>query len=116
MPHTPKPWARDESLTTHYEDYESVPVFDASGDHVCDVAISAGTDNGYGPATTREQELGNLALIEIAPDLLFAVRRCLPWLGRSLAEGAHIGVAMPNDLRETISLCQSLVDKIDKTA
>ena len=56
---------------------------------------------------TRE----NARLIAAAPDLLAALERCIPWMGKLIAEGAHLQSILPNDAVVALDQAEAAIAK-----
>lgn len=45
-------------------------------------------------------------------NLLEALRRCVPWLGRMIADGGHEKCVMPNDAIRSLQMAEQVLDKL----
>lgn len=77
------------------------------------------TVGGYQIASTPEIDKfpgikcfqANACLIASAPELLAACRRMLPWIGKLIAEGAHLNSVAPNDAIGAMQEGQAAIEK-----
>ncbi len=53
--------------------------------------------------------VANARLISRAPEMLDALRRVVPWLGRMIANGGHLGSVGPNDCVEALRQAEDLI-------
>lgn len=50
-------------------------------------------------------------LLSAAPDLLAALQRCLPWVGKMIADGVHMSSILPNDAVGAMDQAQAAIEK-----
>jgi hypothetical protein len=50
-------------------------------------------------------------LIAAAPDLLKALQRCAPWMGKLIAEGVHERAVLPNDAIRSLAMAEAAIAK-----
>jgi hypothetical protein len=53
----------------------------------------------------------NCRLIEAATELLAALRRAVPWLGKLIADGAHLNSVAPNDAIGALEQAEAAIAK-----
>jgi hypothetical protein len=46
-------------------------------------------------------------------ELLFALKRCVPWLGKMIADGGHLQAVAPNDAVLSLARAEQLIAKIE---
>ena len=92
--HTPAPWVATG--------YKNTVVNDANGNTL---ALYPAHDS------TTETAQANAKLIAAAPELLAALNRALPWLGRLIADGGHLNSVAPNDAIGAMNQAQAAIDK-----
>jgi hypothetical protein len=52
-------------------------------------------------------------LIAAAPELLKAIKRAAPWLGKMIADGGHINAVLPNDCVRTLEMVEAAIRKAE---
>ena len=82
--HTPGPWRIGDGGATVFGPRTNAP----SPRTIANV--------GRGPLCTNETK-ANARLIAAAPELLAALDRVLPWLGKLISDGGHLQSVCPND-------------------
>ena len=90
--HTPGPWRVDATRQT------AVRGFD--GRHVA--TLEAGSQ------PTRDADA---RLIAAAPDLLAALRRVAPWIGKLIADGGHLQCVAPQDAVGALDQAEAAIAK-----
>lgn len=96
---TPGPW----TVIAHPQDppYHKYEVRNAAGNHpVCSVFY----ENETGKA--------NAQAIAALPDLHEALARAVPWLGKMIADGGHLGCVLPNDAVRTLQMAEAALAKV----
>ncbi len=53
----------------------------------------------------------NARLIAAAPELLEACKRAAPWLGKMIADQAHLNSTLPNDCVRTLEMLEAVIAK-----
>ena len=98
--HTPGPWHVIPTLTgaLSINVTPKVPVATVGG---------AGWHLGEGVANA------NAALIAAAPDLLAALRRATPWLGKLIADGGHNNAVLPRDAEAALAMAEAAIAKAE---
>lgn len=103
---TKGPW-KLQHLTDDYHGLEgwSVYAIRSARSNVC--LASVGTVDRY----QSERIESNARLMTAAPDLLAACERALPWLGKLIADGAHLNSVAPNDAVGAMDQMQAAIDR-----
>lgn len=60
------------------------------------------------PSDTSQEHFD---LIAAAPDLLAALERAIPWLGKLIADGGHLQAVMPMDAVRTLEMAEAAIAK-----
>lgn len=76
--------------------------------HIC--TIHYGTASGF---PSEAESKANAQLITAAPELLDALRRATPWLGKMIADGGHLKSVLPNDCLIVLQLANSAIAKAE---
>ena len=84
--HTPGPWRAGKIHTVH-----------KNGIHVADVDSKELLACDEVRGNNEAECLANARLIAASPELLSALERCLPWIGKMIADKAHLNSVAPND-------------------
>jgi hypothetical protein len=50
----------------------------------------------------------------MAPEMLQALRRAAPWLGKMIADGAHQNAVLPNDCVRTLQLVEDVIERAER--
>jgi hypothetical protein len=50
-------------------------------------------------------------LVSAAPELLAALRRCVPWIGKMIADGAHKNSVLPLDCENALRQAEAAIAK-----
>jgi hypothetical protein len=58
----------------------------------------------------------NARLIAAAPELLAALRRAVPWLGKMIADGAHLNSVLPRDCEMALRQAEAIIAKAEGKA
>jgi hypothetical protein len=101
--HTPGPWA----VETNLNEYGSP--LNVNKDAATTIASCDG-DSGVGDSKEAE---ANARLIAAAPDLLAALRRAVPWLGKLIADNGHADSAAPNDAIGALRQAEDAIAKAE---
>lgn len=96
----PEPVASQGAWAVYGAAGEDRQILDADGEFVAKVR---GADIPDSVAVSRAR------LIAAAPDMLWALRRAAPWLGKLIVEGVHEKCVMPNDARRTLDLVENAI-------
>ena len=91
--HTPGPW---RIIETESAAIGQRAIVDADGFTICN------------PSPLGE---ANARLIANGPELLEALKRAAPWLGRLIADGGHANCVMPNDAVRTLEMVEAAIAK-----
>jgi hypothetical protein len=94
MKHTNAPW---NLLEHEHEPCELI------GNGTIKIAEIYCTDFPAGEADAR--------LIVAAPELLAALRRAVPWLGKMIADGAHLNSVLPRDCEMALAQAEAAIAK-----
>lgn len=98
--HTPGPWRIGDAGRT---------VFGAKVPGAMPATVA------YMPPVTPRVDAGerkaNRDIMAAAPELLAALNRALPWLGRLIADGGHLNSVAPNDAIGAMNQAQAAIDK-----
>ncbi len=86
-------------------DFENWAIVDADSDNGDVVALVPKTDDVERP------ELAIANLFAAAPELLAALNRALPWIGRLIADGGHLNSVAPNDAIGAMNQAQAAIDR-----
>lgn len=97
--HTPGPWFvdRKHTLAVMAPDGNEYPW------HVANVMHDCGGDDS--------QADSNVRLIASAPELLAALQRAVPWLGKLIADGGHMNSVAPNDAVGALQQAEAAIAK-----
>lgn len=77
--------------------------------HAPDQTILARLDPWRGES--HDEEMANAALFSAAPDMDAALRRCIPWLGKLIANGGHLDSVAPNDAIGALQQAEAAIAK-----
>lgn len=47
----------------------------------------------------------------LTAELLEALERCVPWLGKMIADGAHMNATLPNDAVRSLEMAEAAISK-----
>ena len=104
MSYTQGPWKSiippSSCLTTRFIESES-------GVHIAKVAHM---DYGSGDVHT---DVSNAQLLALAPEMLEALKRAAPWLGKMIADGAHNNAVLPRDCERTLEMIEAVIAKAE---
>lgn len=101
MTHTPGPW-KARNLHTDKDPRWQIIHADNVGLPIVELAKHTGE-------THPPKMAANARLIAAAPDMLAALKRAEPWLGRLIAENTHIDCVMPNDAIRTLEMISAAI-------
>ena len=62
---------------------------------------------------SSEEAQANARLIAMAPELLEAAERALPWLGKMIADGGHLGAVAPSACVKAMEALQAAIAKAE---
>ena len=68
---------------------------------------------GHNSEREIEEHLANAHLIAAAPELLEALKRAAPWLGKMIADGAHMNSVLPKDCERTLQMIEAAIAKAE---
>ena len=54
----------------------------------------------------------NAKLCAAGPEMITAIRRALPWIGKMIADGGHMNSVLPNDAVRTMEMLDSVCKKL----
>jgi hypothetical protein len=98
--HTPGPWTCDKYDTKH--GFPARQLVFGGGSLLAEVC-------GNGKGSSGD----NANLITTAPELLAALKRAVPWLGRLIADGGHLNSVAPNDAIGALAQAEAAIAKAD---
>ena len=87
--HTPGPW-----VAALEGNLRPLIIQDLTGRPIPIASIIHQGGGDFDPSETTQV---NAHLIAAAPELLAALRRAVPWLGKLIADGGHLQSVCPND-------------------
>jgi hypothetical protein len=101
---TPGPWTYDQPALSFRIKAGDLEIADA----IAKVA------NGVSKRYVFEPEAeANARLISKAPEMAELLRRAAPWLGKMIADGAHLNCVMPRDCEVTLEQIERLLAEIE---
>src|SRR5687768_14796012 len=71
------------------------------------VCISIPSDNH----PKLPEAFANAHLIAAAPELLEAIKRVVPWLGKMIVDGHHLEAVAPNDAIRSLQMAEAAISK-----
>lgn len=59
----------------------------------------------------NEEQDQTAQVMAAAPELLEALERVTPWIGKMIADGAHLGTVLPGDCEQALSQARGAIEK-----
>jgi len=106
--HTPGPWAVVAETHGYYIVQQHA---ENRNDHETWRAYQIGHTSTSGAVGGVASEEANARLLAASPELLAACKRALPWLGKLIADGAHMNSVAPNDAVGAMEQMQAAIEK-----
>lgn len=106
--HTEAPWTLQELETARngYQDWRTFAI--RSPANVC-LAVVGDVDR-----YESERIPANARLMAAAPNMLAALRRAAPWLGKLIADKGHENSVLPNDAVRTLEMVEAAIELATK--
>ena len=99
--HTPGPWASSPTAGNH-----DTAIYSETDGTGRDLALVRDASEGEGQANARVMTAG--------PEMLAALKRATPWLGKLIAEGVHKECVAPLDAENTLKQIEALIAKVEE--
>lgn len=56
-------------------------------------------------------QVGDARVMAAGPELLAALERITPWIGKMIADGAHLGAVLPGDCEQALRQAAAAIEK-----
>lgn len=66
---------------------------------------------GYMDRFFEKDTLKHAVLMASAPELLAALRRVVPWLGKMIADNGHMQAVLPNDAVRSLQMAEAAIEQ-----